>query len=403
MLPKPSYDSLANNRPKRIVDDILVLSKLDSNLLQICPSPVEAMTILRNVDKMFEAEAARECVDIAVKADESLAKMSVDWLLLDHGRIDQILINLITNAIKFTKNRDIRNINICMGASEQRPSETDLAVNFDVDFTLGQSMRDSIYDTPEFAVDNEIFLWFAVQDTGRGITDEEKSRIFGRFAQASPRTYTEYGGSGLGLYISHSLVGLQGGEIGVATKPGVGSTFSFFVKTTRCPAPVLDVTHMSIVANRTRDPTKTNGSAKGRISVLIVEDNLLNQRVLKKQLSKHYDVSTADHGQEALDFLKTTRNWSQQPHVDKYVDVILMDLEMPVMGGLECSRTIRDLQRSNFLRGHIPIIAVSANARPEQINEALEAGMDDAISKPFRIPDLVPKIERLVHSAKAPH
>ena len=383
------------------MDDILVLSKLDSNLLQIAPSRTQAVKILHNIDKMFEAEATREGVTFTTEVDESLGRMNIDWLLLDHGRIDQVLINLITTALKFTKNRDIRNVSIRMGASEQRPSESDLCVNFDVDFTLGQSLRDSVYDTPEFS-EHELFLWFAVQDTGRGITQDEKGRIFARFQQASPRTYSEYGGSGLGLYISHSLVGLQGGEIGVATEPGVGSTFSFFVKTSRCAEPSLE--KPILYKQQQTQAGKLSGwlgeskeEPGPRVSVLIVEDNLLNQRVLKKQLSKHYDVFTADHGGEALEFLKTTRHWTGNKSSGSTVDVILMDLEMPIMGGLECSRTIRDLQKAGRIRGHIPIIAVSANARPEQVNQALAAGIDDAISKPFRIPDLLPKIDRLVN------
>ncbi|GAB7357491.1 hypothetical protein MBLNU459_g0026t2 [Dothideomycetes sp. NU459] len=378
---------------KRIVDDILVLSKLDSNLLHIAPVPGRALSILKDIDSMFEAEATRECINLFTKPHKSLEEMQVDWLLFDHGRINQILINLITNAIKFTKNRDVRNVTISMGVSEQRPSEKNLHVNFDVDFTLSQSMRDSIYDSPEYS-ENQLYLWFAVKDTGRGMTEEEKSRIFARFQQASPRTYSEYGGSGLGLYISHSLVGLQGGEIGVETSAGVGSTFAFFVKTIRCTAPEVKAAPKDTISEPT-NTTKTNGTSKS-VSVLIVEDNLLNQRVLKKQLSKNYEVHTADHGQEALDFLKTTRHWRETPSSDKHVDIILMDIEMPVMNGLNCATNIRELQRTGAIRGHIPIIAVSANARPEQTSQAIAAGMDDAISKPFRIPDLTPKIDRLV-------
>lgn len=270
------------------MDDILVLSKLDSNLLQIAPSCISAHTVLNDIDKMFEAEASRECVNFITQADKSLEQMKVDWLLLDHGRINQIAINLITNALKFTKNRDTRNVTVRMGASAQRPSEADLNVNFDLDYSLGQSLRDSIYDAPGFT-ENELYLWFAVEDTGRGMTPEEKSRIFARFQQGSPRTYSMYGGSGLGLYISHSLVGLQGGEIGVATESGVGSTFSFFVKTSRCMPPEVKTLDLPLHQNgQASDKALATASGKAaivprRVSVLIVEDNLLNQRVLKKQ------------------------------------------------------------------------------------------------------------------------
>lgn len=386
-----------NTFQRRIVDDILHLSKLDSHLLRIAISPVKALSIVHDVEKLFEQEAIRECINFAAIADPSLDEMGVDWLLLDQGRLTQVLVNLLTNAFKFTKTKDgERNITIRMGAAHHRPSEADLHVNFDVDYTLSQSLRDSIYDTPDFAKERELYLYFSVQDSGKGMTEEEKGRIFARFQQASPRTYSEYGGSGLGLFISHSLVGLQSGEIGVATSLNVGSTFAFFVKTARC-APIAPT---ALPVRAVKENPKTNGSTD-RISVLIVEDNLLNQRVLKKQLSKNYDVFTADHGQEALDFLKTTRHWKSTSSTEsKHIDIILMDIEMPVMNGLDCARTIRELQKTGELRDALPIIAVSANARPEQKNQATAAGMDDAIAKPFRILELTPKIDRLVNWAR---
>lgn len=131
-------------------------------------------------------------------------------------------------------------------------------------------------------------------------------------------------------------------------------------------------------------------------SVLIVEDNIVNQNVLAQQLKKlGCSVHIADHGRAALDFLEGTSHWRGQETTGEAVSVILMDIEMPVMGGLECARTIRDLEDNGDIVGHIPILAVSANARSEQVSEALAAGMDDAIAKPFRIPELLPKLERL--------
>ena len=132
----------------------------------------------------------------------------------------------------------------------------------------------------------------------------------------------------------------------------------------------------------------------------------MNQRVLKKQLTKHgYDVSVADNGQEALNFLQSTQYWrGTEPSTANTVNdisVVLMDIEMPVLDGLAATRKIRELESDGSLAAHIPIIAVSANARTEQTSQALAAGMDDSISKPFRIADLVPKIDRLANWAKA--
>jgi len=133
--------------------------------------------------------------------------------------------------------------------------------------------------------------------------------------------------------------------------------------------------------------------------VLIVEDNLVNQRVLQKQLKNMGTVvHLANHGGEAIDRLMQSTYWKDdRPRKDKVeLGVVLMDQEMPVMDGLTCTRKIRELEAEGKLTGHVPIIAVTANARPEQVQTALDAGMDDVVSKPFRIPDLVPKIEELM-------
>jgi signal transduction histidine kinase len=194
----------------RIVDDILVLSKLDSNLLQISPSTVRVTTLLHDVEKMFEAEAQRSDVQLETRAHASLEQMEVNWVLLDPGRIQQVLINLITNAIKFCKKKSQRKVTIRVGASKIRPSENVLP---NIDFVVAHSLHDSVYDDPKFE-SQSFYIWFSVEDTGRGMSADEKSRIFARFTQGSPRTESEYGGSGLGLFISRELAELQGGEIG---------------------------------------------------------------------------------------------------------------------------------------------------------------------------------------------
>jgi len=135
---------------------------------------------------------------------------------------------------------------------------------------------------------------------------------------------------------------------------------------------------------------------------LIVEDNLVNQKVLSTQLKKlGCTVYVAGHGGEALAFLQKTTYWRGQESTGFPLSIVLMDIEMPIMDGLTCARSIRRLQREGEIVGHVPIVAVSANARSEQIDEAKAAGMDDAISKPFRIPELMPKMERLVGLGRA--
>jgi CheY-like chemotaxis protein len=280
------------------------------------------------------------------------------------------------------------------------------------------------------------------------MTHTEQEKLFARFTQATPRTHVKYGGSGLGLFISKTLASMQGGAIGVSSEKNVGSTFAFFIGTRVCKPPT---THTAALSSRVRpEPGKRAISFQDamkavKLTVLIVEDNLVNQKVLKKQLQKiGWDVHVAGDGQEALEWLKGSAYWLDDKDAKKendvtddanqqararhgnHLDIILLDIEMPVLDGLACARHIRDWESRSLLglppgptnsnkprpdlessttshtgleninKFRIPILAVSANARMEQIQEALRAGMDDAITKPFRIPELWPKIQGLV-------
>ncbi|CAD0108408.1 unnamed protein product [Aureobasidium uvarum] len=388
---------------KRVTDDILSLSKLDSNLVRVTPTTVRATEILDT--NIFSAEADRMGVQLQTELDTSLSELDIDWVLADSGRISQVLVNLVTNAIKFTKtSQSERTVVVRLGASKERPSN--LSVTY---ATMNTS--DARVQT-ELTNDGTIYLWFSVTDSGCGMSEEEQKRMFNRFSQASPKTYTQYGGSGLGLFISKRLVELQGGQIGLSSVVDVGSRFAFYVPATRAtepsdpPKPDLAIHTRS--QTLTSAPVQVNGidasQPSSTLSILVVEDNLVNQKVLQKHLTKlGHKVQVANHGQEALDFLATTSAWKHANQNStstlQDVDVVLMDIEMPVMNGLICSRRIRDMQASGELVRHVPIIAVSANARTEQTKQAHDAGVDDFIVKPFRIPELISVISRLVEVA----
>lgn len=350
---------------------------------------------------------------------DSFKKLNIDWVRIDPSRVLQVLINLTTNAIKFTSTEETRTINVVLSASTTRPSASESpAVSYfpmkskRIDQTLG----------PDWGDGEEIFLEFLVQDTGRGLSAEELKLLFQRFSQASPRTHVQYGGSGLGLFISRELTELQGGEIGVSSEAGKGSTFAFYVKGRRSSEPkeAIDSIPAAVSISRkisnarekgrpeppkvkdfaaetlvVREPEKQK-SPYAHLRVLIVEDNLVNQKVLQRQLQNRGITTTvANHGGEAVSLLSASSY-----HVSSGVDapdlgIVLMDKEMPVMDGLACTSKIRDMERRGELRRHVPIIAVTANARSEQIATLLAAGMDDVVSKPFRIGELVPKIEEL--------
>ncbi|KAK3616509.1 hypothetical protein LTR56_025915 [Elasticomyces elasticus] len=399
-----------SSHQRRIVDDVLSLSKLDSRLITIVPSPVRLDSILREAEKMFDVDAKKVGVELRVAKDKSLGTLEVDWvgsshspspwgrltvnsqIMLDSGRLMQVLINLITNALKFTQKEAVRVVALSMGASQTRLSEQEL----DVEFVPPNNVRErGSTDNTDWGGGEEIYLYFKVSDTGCGFSDEQKVMIFERFAQASPKTHSQYGGSGLGLFITRELIELHGGEIGVSSRPGDGGAFAFYITARSVLSPKASSgISMPMTGSQHLEPK----SAGRSYSVLIVEDNVVNQKVMRKQLEKlGHTVYVASHGGEALEFLETTSYWKDNTADDAIMlEVVLMDIEMPVMNGFTCAREIRGAQARGDMKGHLPIIAVSANARHEQIKHALECGMDDTIAKPFRIVDLIPKIERLV-------
>ncbi|EMD00575.1 hypothetical protein BAUCODRAFT_61546 [Baudoinia panamericana UAMH 10762] len=391
---------------KRIMDDILTLSKLDSKLLAISPSPVKLRSILKDAEKMFEVDAKKAAVTWRVR-DDSDPMLGIEWVMLDAGRLLQVLINLVTNALKFTQTEAVRNVTLIMRASRRRLSAKELAVEFVPASTKQREngLLPSVSTLPNSgdihqngSTDREIYVYFVVSDTGCGISDEQKAVVFERFAQASPRTHSKYGGSGLGLFITRELVELQGGEVGVSSSLGEGATFVFYITARDIEAKKSDVPGALVAEPKQRGAEMDQAT----YNILVVEDNLVNQKVLRKQLEKlGHHVEVASHGGEALSYLKTTSRWSGNTSSGMHVSVVLMDIEMPVMDGITCARRIREAQSRGEIKGHLPIIAVSANARYEQMDQAIASGMDDAISKPFRITELIPKIERLVTDAQA--
>ncbi|MBE7180457.1 MAG: response regulator [Terriglobus roseus] len=387
---------------KRIVDDILTMSKLDSDLLAITPVQMRPRELAARSVKMLESEARAADVDICFAVEDSYTDLGVDWVLLDPTRLLQVLINLITNAIKFTRLEDRREVVVSIGASLLEQPSSAQGVQY-IRRAKGRSPPDQ---TPPPASEGEetLYVHFSVRDTGRGLSAEEKDLIFTRFSQASPKTHIHYGGSGLGLFISRRLVEMQGGAIGFASERKAGSTFSFYVKATRvAPEDVSPLTstrartmpavdqyaappqgqlrrvQSAVHSPLTPPPLLTPEEPVDRtLNILIVEDNLVNQRVLAKQLTGYgCTVAVANHGAEALAYLQRTQYWAMSREGAQLVrlSVVLMDWEMPVMDGLTCVKRIREWQKEGTLSAHVPVIGVTANARPEQLDQAMDAGM----------------------------
>lgn len=398
---KPSNDVIDNSidaaqtialcaqHQKRIVDDILTLSKLDSALLLVTPCDVLPISVAERVLKIFDNEVQKADIRLDFKVDQSLHELNIKLVKLDPSRLLQVLINLITNAIKFTTTQKKRVIRLTLGASLARPSGKSFN---QVSYFPTRAKRKDLAKGADWGNGEKVFIYFAVQDTGRGLTEDETKLLFHRFSQASPRTHVQYGGSGLGLFISRELVELQGGEIGVSSKAGEGSIFAFYIKA-RKSAALMEMMNDQSAASRAKssmdkltvplmvtpsspDLMPTKPVLKDNLKIMIVEDNLVNQRVLQKQLHNlGCVVYVANHGVECLNQLKESAFWDGRESDGNNITVVLMDLEMPVMDGLTCVRKIRELQADGAIVRHVPIIAVSANARSEQIETALEAGM----------------------------
>jgi signal transduction histidine kinase/DNA-binding NarL/FixJ family response regulator len=401
---------LCAQHQKRIIDDILTLSKLDSDLLLITPVEVRPVAVIQNALKMFDSELHKSDMELRFHVDHSYTDLNVDWVKLDPSRLLQVLINLTTNAIKFTQTEAKRKISISISASTNQP-----IVRNGIEYLPRSTSRNDMSLGSAWGSGEIVYLVIEVEDTGRGLEEEERNLLFKRFHQASPRTHVQYGGSGLGLFISRELTELQGGQIGVSSKAGVGSTFAFYIRSRRCAPPenlhspqlhpanvqaktkIISPAALAQIRASTPTPAAKASAVIVPKHILIVEDNIVNQKVLSKQLrSVGCIVSVANHGEEALAFLATSRFWKGQEEDGKELAIVLMDLEMPVMDGLTCVKRIRELQREGIIVKHLPVIAVTANVRSEQIAVAKECGMDSIVTKPFRIPELLPEMERQV-------
>jgi signal transduction histidine kinase len=401
--------NLCASHQKRIVDDILTLSKLDSKLLLVTPDDVQPYATIQRVLRMFEPELATHNIRLSYQVDPSYLEHEIDWVRLDPSRLRQVVINLMTNAIKFTQNCEKRFITVTIGASKRA---SDLAMDGLTYFPSHNDAGNRTHDADEWGHGDEINLHVSVRDTGPGIGEDEKKLLFQRFSQTSPRTHVQYGGSGLGLFISRMLTELQGGQIGVRSEKNVGSTFAFYIKARKSdnppkggtPTPVQGLSMQlgttakpgnagkapprGASTSRTRQP-ESNRATSGLqlpLDVLIVEDNLVNQKVLQKQLrNQGCTTHVANHGGEALDILKTSRFWKGNEGTGIHISVILMDLEMPVMDGKTCVKKIRELESEGAISKHLPVIAVTAYARVEQINEAKALGVVSSLTLALHI------------------
>ena len=343
-----------------ILNDILDFSRVESGKLELEEAPFAVDDWLSQLSVVLSA--APRAPDVALSFERDPAIPSV--LRGDALRLQQILINLGGNAAKFTEHGQIL---IRLRALDIRADGARLE--------------------------------FSVRDTGIGIPPERLEAIFEGFTQAESSTARRYGGTGLGLAISQRLVRLMGGEIRVESTPGQGSRFSFQLDLGRdaetqaaeetlrglCDARVPVSTAADALA-LTAEPTRADGTAPERplagLRLLVVEDNALNRQVARELLTQRgAEVALANDGRQAIALIGST----SQPF-----DLVLMDLQMPELDGLETTRILR---RELGLTA-LPIVAMTANALPADQAACLDAGMDDHVGKPFDILALVETIRR---------
>ncbi|MFM2007849.1 MAG: hypothetical protein RLZZ09_3504, partial [Pseudomonadota bacterium] len=318
----------------RIINDILDLSKIEAGQIQIASEPFQPASILDHIRNMLGPAATQKGIGLEVEDDDL-----DDWVLGDALRLEQVLINLVSNAIKFTQHGSVR----VSGRSVRRADD-------------GNRAR------------------FEIHDTGIGIDAEGLARLFKPFSQGDSSITRRFGGTGLGLSISKHLVELMGGELGADSQPGEGSTFWLELTWPRAQKPAPSGTVISTASD--------NGPGLKGLRVLVVDDNRINQMVARKALERAgATVETADDGQQALDRLRA---------VPDDLDVVLMDIQMPVMDGLAATRAIRE---DPALR-HLSVIALSAGVLPEEREAASAAGVDDFLAKPLDFGTLVSTVLR---------
>lgn len=328
---KQSSDSLLV-----IINDILDISKIEAGKVELEQEIFSVNELVHNVHTIMQFKAEEKGLELIKDIpSENL------YVQGDATRLRQILINLIGNAIKFTEKGLITtSVN-----SEQ----------------AGEMLN----------------LHFTVSDTGIGIDEDRMGKIFESFEQAYSDTTRKFGGTGLGLSISKKLVELHGGKIWVESEKGIGSQFHFIIPYAKAE------TKAEVLLT---DDSKTNiADALKGIRILLVEDNAFNIVVAKEELEDAIEgvrIEVAENGLIALEKMKTS-----------LFDIILMDVQMPVMNGFEATQAIRNLEGE---KANIPIIAMTANVLKEEVDLCYQAGMNDFIGKPFDTGELLSKINNLI-------
>lgn len=321
-----------------LINDILDMSKIESGKLRLEQENFSLKQLLERLNTLIEPQMEKKGIHYQTEAGEEEL-----WLIGDSLHLNQVLINLLGNAVKFTPEH----------------GEVNLSIQW------------------EEKKDNQIQIRFSVSDTGIGISPENQKRIFYSFEQAENNTAREYGGTGLGLAISSRLVRMMGGNIEVESEVGRGSRFYFTV--------VFQPGIPEKPEEAVSEEEQENEFAGKR--VLLVEDNLLNTEIAAAILKMHgFQVETAENGLEAVNAFQSHAAW--------YYNVILMDIRMPVMDGLEAAKQIRKMERLDA--PEVPIVAMTANAFDEDMKKSIASGMNGHLAKPIDRKEFLKMLRRVL-------
>ncbi|HUA60618.1 MAG TPA: response regulator [Verrucomicrobiae bacterium] len=311
----------------QLLNDILDVSKIEAGRMELDRAPFSMRDCVESSTRTMFAAAQQKGLQLACEVDPQIP----DNLIGDENRIRQVLLNLLGNAIKFTDRGSVR-VAVAM----------------------------------EPAADSGLVAHFTVRDTGPGIPEDKRKIIFEPFRQADGSTTRRYGGTGLGLAISSGLVDILGGRIWLESQVGIGSTFHF-------TAPF--ALGATVIPQRAAAPANSVECAP--LSILVAEDNIVSQRLVKALLQERgHAVTLAGNGVEVLHLLE-----------QRDFDLILMDIQMPEMDGLQATAEIR--HREGHKGKHLPIVAMTAHAMAGDRERCLDAGMDGYIAKPIHPAELM--------------
>ncbi len=321
-----------------LINDILDMSKIESGKMKLEPFNFNMEEMVGTIKELVMPQVAAKNIDFVQNIE-----LSHRWFIADRMRISQVLINLLGNAVKFTPKKG----KIILSVREVKESGED------------------------------VLVYFAVKDTGVGIAKEDQERVFRSFEQASGVNPSKQQGTGLGLSISNRLVQMMGSNIELLSEPGEGSTFSFSIS-------------LKLGEDMEADLSSEEVSFEG-CKVLVVEDNEINAEIAQCLLEERgFAVDCVYNGAEAVERIRTT-----EP--DTY-DVILMDIMMPVMDGLDATRSIRGMEREDCHR--VPIVAMSANAFDDDLKKSVECGMNGHLSKPVEVDKLYRTLDEVIRNRK---